>query len=102
MGWSEDLLEAGLITEDEYEFMQLMGYDARHFGDVEDLEDLYLLAYQYGLDELGNRLFSEYDRAIDFYEAKYEYSISYDPSCDRWRDVETGRFVKDPYEFIRE
>ena len=102
MGWSEDLLAAGLITEDEYEMMSDIGYDIRHYGDVEDLEDLFLIAYQYDLDELGDRLFIEYDRAIDFYEALYEYTITYDPSVDRWRDVETGRFVKDPYEWIRD
>jgi hypothetical protein len=102
MGWSEDLLAAGLITEDEYEAMQELGSDIRHYGDVEALEDLFLLAYEYGLDELGDRLFDEYDRAIDFYESLYEYKIEYDPRIDRWRDVETGRFVKDPYEWIRD
>ena len=102
MGWSEDLLAAGLITEDEYEAMQELGSDIRHYGDVESLEDLFLMAYEYGLDELGDRLFDEYDRAISFYEDLYENKITYDPSCDRWRDVETGRFVKDPYEWIRD
>lgn len=102
MGWSEDLLAAGLITEEEYNEMSDIGSDIRNYGNVEDLEDLFLMAYTYGLNELGDRLFNEYNRAIDFYEMANEYTITYDPSIDRWRDVETGRFVKDPYEFIRE
>jgi len=102
MGWSEDLLAAGLIDEDEYEELRELGYAVRHYGDVEALEDLMEFAYAYGLEELGDRLFEEYDRAIDFYESMYDYKIMYDPSVNRWRDVETGRFVKDPYEWIRE
>jgi hypothetical protein len=102
MGWSEDLLAAGLITEDEFEDMKDLGYDARHYGDVEALEDLFQIAYNYGLDELGDRLFDEYDKAIDYYESLYEYKIEYDPRIDRWRDVETGRFVPDPYEWGRD
>jgi hypothetical protein len=102
MGWSEDLLAAGLITEDEYETMSEIGSDIRHYGDVEDLESLFLMAYEHGLDELGDRLFVEYDRAIDFYEALYEYTIYYNPVDDRWHDSETHRYVKDPYEWVRD
>jgi hypothetical protein len=102
MGWSEDLLAVGLITDEEYQDMKDTGYDIRHYGNTEALEDLFLVAYTYGLDELGDRLFDEYDRSIDFYEAVTGYMWYYDPSVTRWRDKATGRFVQDPYEFIRE
>jgi hypothetical protein len=101
MGWSEDLLLSGLITEDEYEDMKDIGYDIRHFGDVEALQDLLFIAYDKGLDELGDRLINEYDSAIGFYEEANDFKISYDAAIKRWRDVETGRFVKDPYEMLR-
>jgi hypothetical protein len=102
MGWSEDLLAAGLIDEEEYEYLKELGYDSRHYGNVEALEDLIELAYQYGLDELGDRLTQDYFNAIDYYEEKLDYTAYYDHSVDRWRDVETGRFVPDPYEWVRD
>mgnify|MGYP001626294731 CR=1 FL=1 len=102
MGWSEDLLAAGLITEEEYEELSELGWEARHYGNVEALEDLIEIAYEYGLDELGDRLLETYFEAIDYYESLYDYKIEYDARIDRWRDVETGRFVKDPYEWIRD
>jgi len=102
MGWSEDLLMAGLIDEEDYEHLRELGYNARHFGDVEAFEDLIEFAYRYGLEELGDRLTEDYFDAIDYYEERLGYTAYYDHTVKRWRDVETGRFVPDPYEWVRD
>jgi hypothetical protein len=102
MGWSEDLLAAGLIDEEEYKHLKELGYDSRHYGDVEAFEDLIEFAYEYGLDELAERLTQDYFNAIDFYEERLDYMAYYDHSVNRWRDVETGRFIPDPYEWVRD
>ena len=102
MGWSEDLLAAGLIDEEEYEHLKELGYNTRHYGDVEALEDLIKFAYQYGLDELGDRLTQDYFQAIEFYEEQLDYTAYYDHSVKRWRNIETGMFIPDPYRWIRD
>lgn len=101
MGWSEDLLFAGLITTQEYEEMQDSGSNIFETGDTEALQDLFQIAYENGLDELGDRLIDDYNASINFYEEANEYRITYDDSISRWRDVETGRFVSDPYVPLR-
>jgi len=106
MGLLKDALNLGLITLDQYEEMsdewEDLGYDARHYGDVEALEKMMGDFLDLGFEDLAGAVFDQYDAAIGYYEELYGYSIYYDIGCTRWRDVETGQFVKDPYDWIRD
>jgi hypothetical protein len=106
MGLLKDALNLGYITLDQYEDMSdewsELGYDARHSGDVEAFQKMMEDFLDLGFLDLANAVFDEYNASIGFYEELYGYSISYDVGCSRWRDVETGRFVADPYEWIRD
>jgi hypothetical protein len=106
MGLLRDALDLGYITLDQYEEMSQdwsdLGYDARHSGDVESFQNMMTDFLDLGFEDLANAVFLEYDAAISFYEELYAYSIYYDIGCSRWRDVDTGKFVADPYEWVRD
>lgn len=106
MGLLKDALNLGYITLDQYDEMSEdwsdLGYDARHNGDVEALQSMMNDFLDLGFLDLAESVFEQYDAAIGFYEELYGYTISYDIGCSRWRDVSSGKFVKDPYEWIRD
>lgn len=106
MGVLKDAVNLGYITLDEYEDLadewSGYGYDARHSGNVESLEKMMIDFLDLGFEDLASAVFTEFNSAISFYEELYGYSIYYDVGVTRWRDVDTGRFVVDPYEWIRD
>jgi len=106
MGLLKDAVNLGYITLDQYDEMSDewsdYGYDARHSGNVEALENMMKDFLDLGFEDLASAVFDQYDAAISFYEELYGYSIYYDIGVTRWRDVASGRFVKDPYEWIRD
>jgi hypothetical protein len=106
MGLLKDAVNLGYITLDQYEEMSEewsdLGYDARHSGNVEALEGMMSDFLDLGFIDLAEAVFTQYDAAISFYEELYGYTIYYDIGCTRWRDVESGKFVIDPYEWIRD
>lgn len=106
MGLLKDALDLGYITLDEYEDMSEywsdLGYEARHYGDVEALQSMMMDFYNLGFDDLAGKVFTEYDAAISFYEAEYGGSIYYNPADSRWHDSDTHQYIKDPYEWIRD
>jgi hypothetical protein len=106
MGLLRDAVNLGYITLEQYEEMSddwsEYGYDARHNGDVEAFEKMMKDFLDLGFDDLALNVFEEYTSAIDFYEEKSGYSMYYDIGTTRWRDIKSGQFVKDPYEWIRD
>jgi hypothetical protein len=98
MGWSEDLLAEGLLTEGEYEYMEELGSRARMGGDPTAIRYLEDIAWRAGLDELATELDETYTEAVTYYLEKYDYRYWYDEEVRRWRDVETGRFVSSGFE----
>jgi hypothetical protein len=106
MGLLKDAVNLGYITLDEYQDLTEewsdYGYDARHTGNVEALEKMMIDFLDLGFDDLASAVFIEFDSAIGFYEELYGYSIYYDIGTTRWRDVSSGRFVIDPYQWIRD
>jgi uncharacterized protein (DUF934 family) len=102
MGWTEDLYRSGQITEDELEYLREKGYDAYHYGDVEAIQVLMEYAEEFGLDDLYDSLRQYWEEGIEFWESENDYRIYYDDEVKRWRDVESGRFVADPYRQIEE
>jgi hypothetical protein len=106
MGLLRDAVNLGYITLDQYDDMAEewsdLGYDARHLGDVEALQSMMNDFLDLGFLDLAEAVFTQYDASISFYEELYGYSIYYDIGVSRWRDVSTGKFVADPYEYIRE
>jgi hypothetical protein len=106
MGFLKDAMNLGYITLDEYNDMAEewsdLGYNARHLGDVEALQKMMNDFLDLGFLDLADAVFTEYNAAISFYEELYDYSIVYDIGISRWRDVESGKFIIDPYQFIRE
>jgi len=106
MGILKDAVNLGYITLDQYEDMaeewSSLGYDARHNGDVEALQSMMVDFLDLGFLDLAEAVFDQYNAAISFYEELYGFSIYYDIGISRWRDVSTGQFVIDPYEWIRD
>ena len=106
MGLLKDAVNLGYITLDEYNDMaddwSDLGYEARHYGDTEALQSMVQDFLDLGFEDLATLAFEQFDSSISFYEAEYGYSIYYEINSKRWRDVESGRFVKDPYEWIRD
>jgi len=106
MGLLRDAVNLGLITLDEYEDLAAewseYGYDARHYGNVESLEKMMIDFLDLGFLDLADAVAEQYYSAIDFYEEAYDYTMYYDSGVARWRDVDTGRFVPDPYEWVRD
>jgi hypothetical protein len=106
MGLLRDAVNLGYITLDQYDDMAEewsdLGYDARHLGDVEALQSMMNDFLDLGFLDLAEAVFVQYDAAISFYEELYGYSVYYDIGVSRWRDVSTGKFVVDPYEWVRD
>lgn len=101
MGLLKDAQNLGYITQDQYDELAVswseLGYDAYHSSDVEALQKMMQDFLDMGFLDLASAVFTEYDSAISFYEDMYNSEIYYDIGVSRWRDVETGRFVGDPY-----
>jgi hypothetical protein len=106
MGLLKDAVNLGYITLDQYDDLSQewsdLGYDTRHSGNVEAFQSMMNDFLDLGFLDLAEAVFTEYDSAISFYEEMYGYSIYYDIGVTRWRNVETGRFVIDPYQWIRD
>lgn len=114
MGLLKDVIDLGLtdftdsgqlaeFLEDEFGYnWSEMGYDTRHYGEVEDLQRMMEEFYFLGFDDLGDKAFEQWEAAISYYEEAYGYEIYYNPADKRWHDSETHRYVKDPYEWIRD
>jgi hypothetical protein len=106
MGLLRDALNLGYITLEQYEEMSDewsdIGYEARHYGNVEALEDMISDFLDLGFLDLAEAAATDYFEAIDYYEEAYGYSIYYNTADNRWHDSETHRYVKDPYEWIRD
>jgi hypothetical protein len=106
MGFLKDAVNLGYITLDEYNDMALewsqMGYDARHYGNVEEFQGMLQDMLDLGFLDLADAIATEMYAAIDYYEAQSDYSIFYSVASQRWHDVETGQFVRDPYSWIRD
>lgn len=106
MGLLRDAVDLGYITLDEYEDLAQdwsdMGYDARHYGEVEQIQNMAMDFLDMGFEDLAESATQEMFEAIDHYEELYEYEIYYELDIKRWRDTATGRFVSDPYEWIRD
>jgi hypothetical protein len=106
MGLLKDALNLGLITLDQYEDLSEewsdLGYEARHYGDVESLQAMMQDFLDLGFTDLASAVYTEFDSAINYYEELYGYTIYYEVDSKRWRDEATGKWVKDPYEWIRD
>jgi hypothetical protein len=106
MGLLKDALDLGYITLDEYNDMSDewsdLGYDTRHYGDVEALEKMMMDFLDLGFFDLAETVFAEYEAAITFYQDEYGGAIYYNPADSRWHDSVSHQYVKDPYEWIRD
>jgi hypothetical protein len=99
-------LKAAGLSDDEIDEMQAWGTDTA----VEmHTENAYNIAQKYLDAGMGDKAEEVLDKA--FSTATYwheiiqdltERSISYDDPTKRWRDDETGQFVADPYNVIRQ
>jgi hypothetical protein len=106
MGLLRDALDLGLLTLDQYEDISEdwsdWGSGARHYGEVEDIQHMVEDFLDLGFEDLAEEATLLWFEAIGYYEELYEYTIFYSPTSERWHNVETGEFVSDPYEWIRD
>jgi hypothetical protein len=105
--WSdetEELMERlGISDEDKdwfANYLTELGYSARAEGNTEALLELRDLFAKAGFEKKALELTQDYMESVGFYSALLDYTGYWDESTKRWRDVETGRFVKDPYTYV--
>lgn len=105
MSWLSDyydeLERMGITPDYSYEELQTLGDAIYLDNDTEALQVLAELALDAGLGERAVSFYEYMDNSIYEYAALNEFKIDYDENVKRWRDVDTGRFVKDPYEYLR-
>lgn len=106
MGLLRDAMDLGYINQDQYDDLadEWSGYgsDMRHYGEVESIQKMMEDFMELGFEDLVEKVADEWFEAIDYYEALYNYEIFYSPTSERWHDTKTGKFVSDPYEWIRD
>jgi hypothetical protein len=105
--WSdetEELMERlGIADEDKDWFanrLTELGYKAYSQGDTKALLELRDLFAQAGFEEKALELTQDYMESEDFYSALLNYTGYWDESVKRWRDMQTGQFMKDPYTYV--
>ena len=106
MGLLRDALNLGYINLDDYNDMASSwsdyGFDVRHYGDTEALQHMVEDFAEMGFGDLAEKAFNEMQSSIDHYRSEYDNLINYNTISERWYSTETGRFVPDPYEWIRD
>lgn len=106
MGLLKDAVNLGYITLDEYndlaEEWSSYGYDSRHYGNAEALQNMMQDFLDLGFLDLAEAVFAQFNASVGYYEELYDYNIYYSPASQRWHDVTTGQFVSDPYEWVRD
>lgn len=98
-----------VVSEEDpayYEYLQDLGRRAYEEFDTEALQTLRDFAKALGLEDYASIIQDWLEISIDHWK-EYVYrtegiEIMYDERCKRWRDVKTGRFVKDPYRSLWE
>jgi len=89
---------------DLYEELKELGYDIYESFDTEALHRMMEIFEEMGLKEEADLAYT-YMIISEEYWAERVYIetnavIAYDPRVKRWRDMITGKFVKDPYESL--
>ena len=106
MGLLKDAVDLGYITLDQYNDLasewSSYGYDTRHYGDVESLQNMLQDFLDLGFLDIVDTIAGEYYSAIDYWESLSDYTIYYETDSKHWRSSETGQYVNDPYEWIRD
>lgn len=98
---TEDMLEAGLITEAQLEAMREWGYEAGKYWDTDALMELSDIFYGAGLTDKADDLFNSGLDSEEFYTfmiyEKEGIETYYDEKVGLYRETETGRVHEDPY-----
>jgi len=106
MGILKDALNLGYITLDQYkdlaEDWEDWGFSERHSGSAYALQNMFEDMLDLGFLDLVDAVYVEFDKAITFYEDLYEGTIYYDIGVSRWRNTETGQFVGNPDQWLRD
>jgi hypothetical protein len=101
MGILKDLLDKGLISQDDYTVLaneftdEFFGW--RHNLDPRDLDRIIDMLEELGAKDLAEDLTENLLKCTLFWHdellEKKGIDVYYDPYVRRWRDWETGRFV---------
>ncbi|MEM1589331.1 MAG: hypothetical protein QW175_02790 [Candidatus Bathyarchaeia archaeon] len=83
--WTRDLLDKGIITEDEAEMLSEWAEEAYGSGDVAFLIYLANINKQAGNMEESRRLIDLAYESRDYWEGQINYFKYYDENVNRWR-----------------
>ncbi len=100
---------SGEIAEEEpelYKELQEMGRSIYEYFDTESLHKLIEILDERGYKEAADNVEEWFYASEEYWAERYWLEtgevIMYDPDVKRWRSMETGRFVKDPYRYLWE
>ena len=95
------------IYEEEpefYEELQELGTGIYQYFDTESLHKMLLELDRRGYKEVAENIEDWFYISEEYWAERYWMEtgevIMYDPDVKRWRSMETGRFVKDPYRYL--
>ncbi|MCD6422077.1 hypothetical protein J7L13_01855 [bacterium] len=98
---------SGEIAEEEpevYEELQELGSNIYKYFDTESLHKLMEMLEERGYKEEAKNIEDWFYTSEEYWANRYWLEtgevIMYDPDVKRWRSMETGRFVKDPYRYL--
>lgn len=100
----EDLVDAGVLDEDDYDWwmedMRSLGEEAYYEGRASSLLELSRWAEKGGWYEMASSFAEKWAESVDWWVSENEGLIWYDDRTNRWRSVETGKFVANPEDYI--
>jgi hypothetical protein len=110
MGKLKELVDKGLLTQDDYDELQEdfedLGYIWRHEIDPESIQSLIEQLEEIGAYDAAERLTEDLLESMVYWtwkaEEVYGVEVYYDPKVNRWRDWNTGEFVSSPVFWVRD
>jgi len=102
---SKDL--SGEIAQEDpelYEELQEAGYRIYAEFNTEELQRLFEILIAEEEYEEAEKVLEHMEYSIQYWRDRIKQDLGidadYDPSAKRWRDVKTGRWIKDPYTYL--
>jgi len=102
---SKDLSAEIAETDPElYEELESTGYSIYAEFNTEELQRLFEIAVALEDWEDAETILEHLEYSIQYWRDRIKQDLGidadYDPSAKRWRDVKTGRWIKDPYYYL--
>ena len=99
-------LSGEIATEDPelYEELQEIGLKIYNEFNTEELQRMFEVLIAEEEYEQAEIVLEHMEYSIQYWRDRIKQELGidadYDPSAKRWRDLKTGRWIKDPYQYI--